>query len=81
MKLVKKKHTELVYKNLFPEGKQEIKKIKYRIGDTVRVKINKKIFDKGYEQNFSHEVCMINKVFNTKPITYQVKDSDNHIIL
>lgn len=56
------------------------KKIKYKIGDKVRVKINKKIFDKGYEQNFSNEVCIINKIFKSNPVTYQVKDSNNHII-
>ena len=46
----------------------------------IQYKINKKIFDKGYEQNFSDEVCTINKIYSSKPITYQVKDSDNHII-
>lgn len=78
----KKENTELVYANLFPNNvKNDInKKIKYKIGDTVRVKINKKIFDKGYEQNFSNEVCIINKIYKSIPVTYQVKDSNNHII-
>lgn len=62
----KKENTEFVYFNLFlNNGKNDItKKTKYNIGDKVRVKINKKIFDKGYEQNFSNEVLVVNKLFN-----------------
>jgi hypothetical protein len=77
----KKENTELVYKNLFPEDKEiKIKKPRYKIGDTVRTKINKKVFDKGYEQNFSDDVRTICKIYSSKPVTYQVKDSDGRII-
>jgi Domain of unknown function (DUF5679)/Integrase core domain len=77
----KKENIEIVHANLYPENKEiNINKPKYKIGDKVRVKIEKKVFDKAYEQTFSDEVCTIDKILKTIPITYQVKDSENHII-
>ena len=74
-----KKNIELVYANLFPEGENvKIRKVKYKIGDSARVKIYKNVFDKGYKQNFSDEVCTINRVYKSNPITYQVKDSESY---
>jgi ribosomal protein L21E len=55
----KKENTQKVHKNLYTI-KDEIKS-KYKVGDTVRVKINKKVFDKGYEQTFSDDVYTIRK--------------------
>jgi hypothetical protein len=88
----KKESKKIVYANLFPEEVRSTdiinkkpksvnhRKDRFKIGDTVRLKINKKVFDKGYEQNFSDEVCTISKIYNSKPITYQVNDSNNHVI-
>lgn len=78
---IKKENSEIVHNNLFPNSNEvRAKKPKYKVGDTVRTKINKKAFAKGYEQNFSDEVYIINEIINSKPITYQVKNSNNQII-
>lgn len=56
----------------------KIKKIKYKISDTIRVKINKNVFDKSYKQNFSKEVYMIYKSNLINLI--KIKDNNNCII-
>jgi len=56
-------------------------KIKFKINDQVRISKYKHNFSKGYTPNWSTEVFTIVKVLNTDPLTYQLKDSLNNIIL
>lgn len=83
LRLIKKKQ-KIVYAYLFREDYKKsfiIKKIRYKIEDTVTVKFNKKIFYRGYKQNFSEERFVQRFViFKSNSVTYQVKDSDNHSI-
>jgi hypothetical protein len=49
-------------------------KIKYKVGDKVRISTYKGVFTKGYLPNWSTEVFTIIKVNKTLPPTYQLKD-------
>lgn len=78
----KKEYKNIVYKNLFPENDINFKLInaKFNINDKVRITKYKTIFDKGYLPNWTAETFVINKVFKTKPTTYQLKDLADEII-
>ena len=47
---------------------------KFKVGDNVRISKYKNIFDKGYNQNWSEEVFVINKIKNAVPWTYAISD-------
>lgn len=57
------------------------KEAKFKVGDKVRISKNKKIFDKGYLQNWSDETFVVSSV-NTKyyPILYTLVDLNNEEI-
>ncbi|XP_015125742.1 uncharacterized protein LOC107047484 [Diachasma alloeum] len=50
------------------------KRIKFKVGDKVRVSKYKNIFEKGYTPNWSTEIFTISKVIHTKPVTYKLID-------
>ena len=54
---------------------------KFTVGTKVRISKMKKIFDKGYLQNFTDEVFTIRKVQKTDPVTYLLKDQRNEVVL
>ena len=43
---------------------------KFKVGDHVRISKYKNIFAKGYTQNWSEEVFVVNRIKNTVPWTY-----------
>ena len=46
-----------------------------KISDKVKVsKYKRKIFDKGYNPNWTEELFTTDKVIYTNPITYKIKD-------
>jgi len=47
---------------------------KFKIGDWVRISRIKGTFEKGYDQNWSHEIFKIDKVLYTQPTTYKLVD-------
>lgn len=49
-------------------------KIKFHVGDIVRISSIKGVFDKGYYANWSTELFKIVKVCNTNPVTYKLED-------
>jgi len=51
-----------------------IRKPKLKIGNKVRLSRTKQIFEKGYLPNWSEELYVIDKVQNTIPVTYKLKD-------
>lgn len=63
------KHTIIQYKS------------KFKIGDTVRISKHKHIFEKGYTPNWSTELFTIEKINNTKPVTYYIADQRKQPIL
>ena len=46
----------------------------FKVGDKVRISAYKGIFTKGYKANWTNEIFVIDKVLDTKPITYKIKD-------
>jgi len=56
-------------------------KPKFKINDKVRISKYKHIFSKGYTPNWTTEIFTISKIFQTNPVTYQLKDESNNIIL
>ena len=77
----KKKNEGTVYFNLYGEINQSSSKPKFRVGDKVRIsKYKRNVFDKGYTPNWTEEVLIIEKIQNTKPITYKLKDQNNEEI-
>lgn len=56
------------------------KKVKFKIGDLVRISKYKHVFDKGYTPNWSTEVFKVNRVQLTYPPTYLLVDLDGNEI-
>ena len=58
------------------ESSKEInnKNSKFKVGDIARISKHKNIFAKGYSQNWSEEVFVIEKVNDTVPWTYIIRD-------
>ena len=57
----------------------------FKVGDSVRISRKKHIFEKGYEQTYTHEVFYVykkNKVKNkpTVPVTYGLKDYNHEVV-
>lgn len=61
------------YKKLY-SSRKSIKQM--NVGDTVRVKIAKGTFSKGYTRKYSDSLFTISKVLPTYPPTYKLVDSD-----
>jgi hypothetical protein len=70
----KLKNELTVYKNLYPEKEEKIKKPKFKVGDRVRITKKKGKFEKGYTTRWTKEIFVIEKVLNTNPITYKIND-------
>ncbi|XP_060876651.1 uncharacterized protein LOC132949674 [Metopolophium dirhodum] len=49
-------------------------KIKFKVGDNVRISTQKGVFTKGYLPNWSTEIFKIIKINKTLPVTYQLQD-------
>ena len=50
------------------------KSARYNVGDRVRISKFKNIFAKGYTPNWSREIFIVNKINDTVPYTYNLKD-------
>lgn len=64
-------------------GKYQVnrtRKIKFKIGDKVRISKYKHVFEKGYTPNWTTEIFTINQVKNTDPVTYKLVDYKNQPI-
>lgn len=75
-----KKNSKIVYNNLFPKTDTVPLNPKYSEGDRVRISKKRKDFSKGYLPNFTEEVFIIQKILETEPPTYILKDMNNEII-
>ena len=77
----KKKDKGTVYFNLFGNLTQSSSQAKFQVGEKVRIsKYKRKLFDRGYTENWSEEVFIIDKIQYTNPITYKLKDLNNEEI-
>ena len=54
---------------------------RFEIGDIVRISKFKNIFAKGYTPNWSREIFIINKINDTVPYTYNLKDLNGEEII
>ncbi len=74
------KSNEAQVAKLLATSKTSIKKPKYKVGDYVRLSRYKNIFAKGYTGNWTEEIFIIEKVKNTVPTTYVLKDTNGEIV-
>jgi hypothetical protein len=51
----------------------------FKIGEYVRISEDKKIFDKGYVRNWSHEIYIISNLIPSYPPRYILKDLENQV--
>src|SRR5271156_3968890 len=54
---------------------------RFHVGDLVRIYKWKKMFEKGYETNFTKEVFRITEVLQTIPVTYKIQALDSEEII
>ena len=55
--------------------------IRFKVGDRVRTSKFKNIFAKGYTPNWSREIFIVNKINDTVPYTYNIKDLNDEEII
>ena len=61
--------------------KHNEKSARFNVGDRVRISKFKNIFAKGYTPNWSSEIFIVDKINDTVPYTYNLKDlNDGEII-
>ena len=76
----KKENEVRVYRNLYPDLTRRPMRVKFKIGDKVRIQKKKGLFEKGFTPNRTAEVFTISKFQRTNPVTYQITDlSDEEI--
>ena len=54
---------------------------RFKVGDRVRISKLKNIFPKGYAPNWSNEIFIVDKVNDTVPYTYNLKDLNDEEII
>ena len=54
---------------------------RYKVGDRVRISRYKNIFAKGYTPNSSKEIFIVDKINDTVPYTYNLKDLNDEEII
>ena len=78
------KHPESIRDIVDDNNNENVKsneKIKFHIGDRVRIFKWKTRFEKGYTYKWSKEIFQIDKVYDTQPITYHIKDLQDEDVL
>ena len=76
MKPIDVKNNKRVYTDEHNE-----KDSKFKIGDRVRISRYENIFAKGYAPNWSSEIFIVNKINDTVPYTYNLKDFNDEEII
>ena len=54
---------------------------RFKVGDRVRISKFKIIFAKGYTPNWSKEIFIVNKINDTVPYMYNIKDLNDEEII
>ena len=62
-------------------GEHNEKDSRFKVGDRVRISKFKNIFAKGYAPNWSSEIFIVDKVNDTIPYTYNLKDLNDEEII
>ena len=76
MKRIDVKNNKRVYTDEHNE-----KDSRFKVGDRVRVSKFKNVFTKGYTPNWSTEIFIVNKINDTVPYTYNLKDLNDEEII
>ena len=76
MKPIDVKNNKIVYIDEHNE-----KDSKFKVGDRVRISKFKNIFAKGYPPNWSSEIFIVDKINDTVPYTYNLKDLNDEEII
>ena len=61
--------------------KHNEKDSRFKVGDRVRISKFKNIFAKGYTPNWSKEIFIVDKINDTVPYTYNIKDLNDEEII
>ena len=61
--------------------KHSEKRSRFKVGDRVRISKLKNIFAKGYTPNWSKEIFIVDKINDTVPYTYNLKDLNDEEII
>jgi hypothetical protein len=78
---VNKTNEPIVFKNLYNISTIQ-QKVKFKIGDQVRIKRIKKTYEKGYFPNWSNEIYTIKKILYSSPnIRYIIEDNNKEEII
>ena len=70
---IKPKDVEYNNKRVYIDEHNE-KDSRFKVGDRVRISKFKNIFAKGYTPNWSKEIFIVDKINDTVPYTYNLKD-------
>ena len=57
------------------------KSARFSVGNRVRISKFKNVFAKGYAPNWSKEIFVVNKIKNTVPWTYELKDLNGEDVI
>nr|DAC81388.1 TPA_asm: integrase [Parasteatoda house spider adintovirus] len=72
---VTKENEKQVFNNLYQNlPNQKRYKCTFKIGEAVRISKSKMVFEKGYENNWSEEIFIINHCISRIPPVYKIKD-------
>ena len=71
---ITKKPTNTDYSALTEKIETNPKAAKFKVNDRVRITKYKNISSKGYTENWSREILIIDSVLKTNPWTYKIKD-------
>ena len=71
---INKKPINADYSALTEKIERNLKTLKFKANDRVRITKYKNIFSKGYTENWSREIFIIDSVMKTYPWTYKLKD-------
>ena len=82
------KHSTIKMKPIDVKNKKRVyidehneKDSKFKVGDRVRISRYKNIFAKGYAPNWSSEIFIVDKINDTVPYTYNLKDLNDEEII
>lgn len=78
---VNKSNEDDVFHKLFYTKNKPKPKIKFSVGDRVRITASKKTFDNKFINNWTKEIFIVNEILNTNPITYKIIDLNNEEII
>ena len=54
---------------------------RFKVGDRIRISKFKNIFAEGYTPNWSREIFIVDKINDTVPYTYNIKDLNGEKII